>query len=151
MIELVCRTEAETRGVAARLAALCRSGDVIALAGPLGAGKTAFTGGLADGLGVEEPVTSPSFILMRRYDSGFLPLVHVDVYRLSSIGEFEDLATLEEGADGVVVIEWGNAVMGVLGDDYLVIGFEVNEDESRTLRLEAHGNWRGRPLSEVMP
>lgn len=151
MIELVCRTEAETRGAAARLAALCRPGDVIALAGPLGAGKTAFTGGLADGLGVEEPVTSPSFILMRRYDSGFLPLVHVDVYRLTSIGEFEDLATLEEGVDGVVVIEWGNAVMGVLGDDYLVIRFEVDEDESRTLRLEAHGNWRERPLSEVMP
>src|SRR5690606_19484421 len=86
VIELECVSEIDTRAAAGRLAALCRPGDVIVLEGPLGAGKTAFTAGLADGLGVEELVVSPSFVLMRRYDSGFLPLVHVDVYRIRSMG-----------------------------------------------------------------
>lgn len=150
MIEISCPIEADTRGVAARLAALCRPGDVIALAGPLGAGKTVFASGLADGLGVEEQVVSPSFVLMRRYDSGFLPLIHVDAYRLTSLGEFDDLAALEEGIDGVVVIEWGDAVIQALGDSYLRIEIEMTED-GRVLHLDPRGNWQLRPLSEVLP
>ena len=105
MIEIHCPTDADTRAAARRLAALCRPGDVIVLNGRLGAGKTAFAGGLADGLGVDEQVTSPSFVLMRSYRSGFLPFFHVDAYRLGSIGEFEDLAALESAEDGVVVID----------------------------------------------
>lgn len=150
MIEVLCPTEADTRAVAARLASLCRPGDVIALGGPLGVGKTVFASGLADGLGVEEQVVSPSFILMRRYDSGFLPLIHVDVYRLGSLGEFDDLAALEEGIDGVVVIEWGDAVMQVLGDSFLRVQIEIT-DGGRMVRLDPHGSWQERPLSEVLP
>ncbi len=149
MIQVRCDTDADTRAVARRLAALCRAGDVILLNGKLGAGKTAFAGGLADGMGVDEPVTSPTFVLMRSYDSGFMPLVHVDAYRLQTIGEFEDLAAVEAGEDGVVVIEWGTAVTAVLPRDRLEIQFDVEEDDARTLVFTPRGSWMGRPLEEV--
>lgn len=149
MIELSCPSETDTRAAAGRLASLCRPGDVILLIGSLGAGKTAFASGLADGLGVEERVTSPSFVLMRRYDSGFLPLVHVDVYRLGSVGEFEDLEALNEGRDGVTVIEWGSAVKAALPADRLEVLIEVDHDNSRVVRFQPCGAWVNRPLDEV--
>ena len=149
MIQVRCDSDADTRAVARRLAALCRAGDVIVLNGELGAGKTAFAGGLADGMGVEEPVTSPTFVLMRSYTSGFLPLVHVDAYRLHTVGEFEDLDAIEMGADGVVVIEWGRAVSSVLPHDRLEIELRVEEDAARTLVFRPTGSWAARPLEEV--
>lgn len=136
--------------VAARLAAEVRPGDVVVLKGGLGAGKTRFVSGLATGLGVEEQVVSPTFILMREYRSGFLPVVHVDVYRLSSINEFDDLDVFERAAEGVLVIEWGDAVMAALPPDVLVVEFEVGSDEERTLRLRPSGSWRHRDLGRVV-
>lgn len=136
--------------VAARLAAEVRPGDVVLLKGGLGAGKTRFVSGLAAGLGVEEQVVSPTFILMREYRSGFLPVVHVDVYRLSSINEFDDLDVFERAAEGVLVIEWGDAVMAALPPDVLVVEFEVGSDEERTLRLRPSGSWRHRDLGRVV-
>ena len=149
MIEIECASEIDTRAAAGRLAALCRPGDVIVLEGELGAGKTAFTSGLADGLGVEELVTSPTFVLMRRYDSGFLPLVHVDVYRITTTGEFEDIDALEEGREGVVVIEWGDAIAASLPTDRLTVRIDILDDGARRLRLHPAGIWLARPLGEV--
>ena len=149
MIQLQCPSEIDTRAAAARLAALCRPGDVIALDGRLGAGKTAFVGGMADGLGVEDVVASPTFVMVRRYDSGFLPLTHVDVYRVGSIAEFEDLGALENGVDGVVVIEWGSMVGAVLPEDRLVVEISVDSGATRTVRLRPFGHWASRPLHEV--
>ena len=149
MIELQCPTDADTRAVARRLAALCRPGDVIVLNGRLGSGKTAFAGGLADGLGVDEPVTSPTFVLMRTYRSGFMPFFHVDAYRLGSIGEFEDLAAIESAEDGVIVIEWGGAVSAALPKDRLEIELTRNTDESRAIRIRPAGSWITRPLNEI--
>jgi tRNA threonylcarbamoyladenosine biosynthesis protein TsaE len=149
VIDLHCPTDADTRAAARRLAALCRPADVVVLNGGLGVGKTAFAGGLAEGLGVEEPVTSPTFVLMRSYHSGFMPFIHVDVYRLGSIGEFEDLAAIESGEDGVVVIEWGGAVAIALPRDRLEIDLQRNDDESRTLILRPAGSWSTRALDEV--
>lgn len=149
MIELHCPTDADTRAVARRLAALCRPGDVIVLNGRLGSGKTAFAGGLADGLGVDEPVTSPTFVLMRTYRSGFMPFFHVDAYRLGSIGEFEDLAAIESADDGVIVIEWGGAVSAALPKDRLEIELTRNADESRAIRIRPAGSWITRPLNEI--
>jgi tRNA threonylcarbamoyladenosine biosynthesis protein TsaE len=149
VIEIQSPTDADTRAAARRLAALCRPGDVIVLNGRLGSGKTAFAGGLADGLGVDEPVTSPSFVLMRTYRSGFLPFFHVDAYRLGSIGEFEDLTAIESAEEGVVVIEWGGAVSVALPKDRLEIELIRNPDESRTIRFRPAGSWLTRQLSEV--
>lgn len=146
MIEVRCPTEADTEAFASRLAASIRPGDVILLAGGLGSGKTLFTRGLAVGLGVEEQVVSPSFVLVRRYNSGFMPIIHVDVYRLDTINQFEDLDVFEMARDGVLVVEWGDAVEPVLSDDHLRIEFQVEEDQARVLRLIPGGSWVERDL-----
>ncbi len=150
MFAITSNNEGETRAIAARLASLVRPGDVIVLAGPLGSGKTAFAGGLAAGLGVQRRVTSPSFVLMRSYDDGFVPFIHVDVYRLSTLGEFSDLDVFEEGRKGVVAIEWGDAVGAVLPLDHLSVNFDVLGDEARLLRFEPAGAWSDRPLGELV-
>lgn len=149
MIEVRCQTEDDTRAFAARLASVLRPGDTLVLAGGLGVGKTLFTGGLATGLGVEEEVLSPSFVLVRRYDSGFLPFVHADVYRLGSVNEFDDLDVFEMSEGGVLVIEWGDAVESALPADHLRVEFSVEEDEARVLRLIPSGDWVGRNLAGV--
>lgn len=150
-VTVVCAEEADTLAVAGRLAAEVRPGDVIALVGGLGAGKTRFAGGLAAGLGVQEQVVSPSFVLMREYRSGFLPVIHVDTYRLGSIHEFEDLDVFERAADGVLVVEWGDAVASSLPEDVLTVVFDVHDDETRTLHLAPSGSWTDRDLSRVTP
>ena len=149
MIIVHCPTEMETRALAARLASLCRPGDVIVLSGGLGVGKTTFVGGLADGLGVEENITSPTFVLMRVYGSGFLPLVHVDVYRIGSSLEFDDLEVFELGRDGVVAIEWGDVIGPVLPVDRLHVELSMDGDGARTISLRPVGAWNARPLAEV--
>lgn len=149
-LSVVCPEEADTTAVAGRLAAEVRPGDVIVLSGDLGAGKTRFVGGLAAGLGVEEQVVSPTFVLTREYRSGFLPVIHVDVYRLGSMNEFEDLDVYERAADGVLVIEWGDAVASGLPPDVLTVRFEVDESGARTLHFRPSGDWCERDLSRVV-
>ena len=149
MIEVRCPTEDDTRAVGRKLAASLRPGDVVLLSGGLGVGKTLFTSGLAAGLGVEEQVVSPSFLLVRQYRSGFLPLVHVDVYRLESLNEFDDLEALELGVDGAVVIEWGDALEGAIPEDHLRIDFVVEPDGTRVLRMLPSGDWAERDLGLV--
>lgn len=146
MNEVRCVTADETEALGSRLAASLRPGDIVLLAGGLGAGKTLFTRGLATGLGVDEPVTSPSFVLVREYRTGFIPVIHVDVYRLESVNEFEDLDVFDMAQDGVLVIEWGGAVETVLPRDHLRIEFEVGEDQVRTLRFVPGGSWTMRDL-----
>ena len=149
MIEVRCPTEAATEALGGRLAASLRPGDIIVLAGGLGAGKTLFTRGIATGLGVEEAVVSPSFVLVKEYRSGFIPVVHVDVYRLGSLNEFDDLDVFEMSRDGVLVVEWGEAVEQGLPQDHLRIEFDVEDDEARTLRFVTEGSWSERELGGV--
>ena len=97
----------ETEAVAAAMAAVLQPGDVIAYAGDLGAGKTAFTRGLARGLGVKEAITSPTYTIVNEYESGRLPLFHFDLYRLESEDDLFDIGWedyLERG--GVCAVEW---------------------------------------------
>jgi tRNA threonylcarbamoyladenosine biosynthesis protein TsaE len=138
---------AATRALAGRLAPLLRPGDVILVEGDLGAGKTTFTQGLARALGVDETVTSPTFVLMNIYrtSAGF-DLVHVDVYRLDRLSEVVDLALpelLEDGA--VVVVEWGERAAAALPGGHLQVRIEAGEDDERIIRLDGHGpEWAGR-------
>ncbi len=145
-VEVVCPEVGDTMAVGRRLAALLQPGDVVLLAGPLGSGKTVFTAGLAEGLGIDERVTSPSFVLVRRYH-GFLTLIHADVYRLGTMAELDDL-DLDDAADGVLVVEWGHAVAGGLPADHLLVIFDVDRGQ-RTLSLVPRGAWQRRPLVEV--
>jgi tRNA threonylcarbamoyladenosine biosynthesis protein TsaE len=147
-IRVDCPTAEDTYAVAARLAPLLRAGDVIALSGPLGCGKTLFTGGVAAALGVDGPIPSPTFVLARQYDDGFLTLVHVDVYRLGSYNEFLDLGVLDAAAEGVLVVEWGEAVESLL-PEHLLVRFEVGSREERVLTFRAPPSWLSRSLEEV--
>ena len=101
------QSEDETAGAARELGATLAAGDVVLLFGDLGAGKTAFVRGLAEGLRIDHrDVTSPTFTLVQEYRGGRLPLVHVDLYRLDDPREIDDLGLEEIGADGVLAIEW---------------------------------------------
>jgi len=105
----ITQSEAETAAVGRELASSLGAGDVVLLYGDLGAGKTAFTKGLAEGLGVSrDEVSSPTFTLMQEYRGGRLPLFHVDLYRLNDPREIDDLGLEEIAADGVLAIEWAD-------------------------------------------
>lgn len=105
----------DTHAVAAAIAGLVRAGDIVVLAGEMGAGKTAFAQGFGAALGVDEPITSPTFTLVHSYDTGRLPLHHADLYRLDNLSEVADLALLELAEDGVVLVEWATRQPTSLG------------------------------------
>ena len=135
-----------TRAVAAALGELLVAGDVILLVGDLGAGKTAFAQGLARGLGIDEPVTSPTFTIVQEY-AGRLPLAHVDVYRLDRVQDLYDLGfdELVDG-NGVTVVEWGDLVEQSVPADHLVVRIDPGPaDSERVLDLSYNGpSWRAR-------
>lgn len=142
--ELILETASaeETQGRGAQLAHFLRGGDVLALSGDLGTGKTAFTQGLARGLGITRPVTSPTFILVNQYPLPGGPILqHVDCYRLANAPlEMWDvgLADLLAG-DDIVVIEWAERVPELLPADYLEVRFTYLDDSRRRLCIVGHG------------
>jgi tRNA threonylcarbamoyladenosine biosynthesis protein TsaE len=131
--ERITRSEAETMDVARELAASLRAGDVLLLSGNLGAGKTAFVRGLAQGLGVDpEEVSSPTFTLIHEYRGGRLTLYHVDLYRLERAAT-DDLGLDELGVgDGVLAIEWPNRLTHRL-PGAIEVALEILDDESRRI------------------
>ncbi|MEZ5229244.1 MAG: tRNA (adenosine(37)-N6)-threonylcarbamoyltransferase complex ATPase subunit type 1 TsaE [Acidimicrobiales bacterium] len=136
---------AQTKQVAAELAAQLRDGDLLVLAGDLGAGKTCFTQGLGAGLGIEGRITSPTFTLANQYE-GRLELHHLDVYRIDDIGETLDLDLPELLERGVTVIEWGEQIEPVLPADRLTVRLLLGaDDDDRELRFEpGSAAWRQR-------
>lgn len=137
--------EATTKAIGASLARLLRPGDVVGLTGDLGAGKTRFVQGAAAALEVEDPVVSPTFMLVRSYQ-GRLPVQHVDAYRLSGAAELEDLGIEEVlPPDAVAFVEWADQVAAALPPDWLELVFHTREDELREIHVVTHGaGWRGR-------
>jgi tRNA threonylcarbamoyladenosine biosynthesis protein TsaE len=139
----------ETRDLAAAVGALARAGDLVVLAGDLGAGKTAFTQGFGRALEVTEPITSPTFTLAQQYE-GRLTVHHLDVYRLDQLNEVADLGLSELLDDrGVVLIEWGDAILPVLPNDFLEVRLTFGSgDDDREVALRSVGPaWAGRQAS----
>jgi tRNA threonylcarbamoyladenosine biosynthesis protein TsaE len=135
----------DTRRLGRALAGVVRAGDLVVLAGPLGAGKTALAQGIGAGLGVRGPVTSPTFVLARVHRGGRLPLVHVDAYRLGSVEEVDDLDLEADLPDSVTVVEWGHGLVEQLADAHLLVRLERAEDDRRTAELVGSGgDWAQR-------
>ena len=124
------KSEEDAFSFGKKLADELQPGDVLALIGELGTGKTTLTKGIAEGLGIKETVTSPTFTIVSEYHSGRLPLFHFDVYRLESGAELVAMGAdeyFERG--GVTVIEWADLVAEVLPDDAKCIFLEYGEKE----------------------
>jgi len=145
----------QTQLLGGALAELARPGDVLLLAGELGAGKTALVQGFGRGLGINEAITSPTFMLARQHDGGRLLLHHLDVYRLEQMQEVFDVGlpeVLDEG--GVTVIEWGDAIAPALPADFLEVHLRFGEgDDDRVIEVEPVGprwNARTRALSQAL-
>lgn len=139
----------ETRAIAAAIAPILHAGDLVILSGDLGGGKTAFVQGLAEAMGISEPVTSPTFVLAQTYE-GEKRLHHLDLYRLDSAAELMDLAIPELLEDrAVVAIEWGERFLQHLPSDYLQITFELGSidlpAEVRMIGIDSVGSsWQSR-------
>lgn len=146
---LVLRTDSvdATRELAGALAELAQGGDLIVLAGDLGAGKTAFTQGFGVALGVQEHITSPTFTLARQYE-GRLRLHHLDVYRFDATVEVDDvgLAELLDDPAAVTLIEWGDAILAALPRDFLELRLELgDDDDDRIITVRMVGDrWAAR-------
>ena len=130
----------DTRAWGKRLGRVLRAGDLVVLTGELGAGKTTLTQGLAEGLGVRGPITSPTFVIARVHPSlvGGPALVHVDAYRLGGFAELDDLDLDASLEDSVTVVEWGHGLAEDLADDRLEL--VLTGEDTRTVRLDAHGS-----------
>ena len=124
-----------------RLGALLQPGDVVILAGPLGAGKTTLTQGIGAGLGVRGPITSPTFVISRRHPSlaNGSALVHVDAYRVDSLAELDDLDLDSDLCDAVLVAEWGLGKVDALLGDHLVVAIDRAETDTRVVSLTPVG------------
>ncbi len=146
--ELRIATDGDMRDLGRRLAALLRAGDLVILAGPLGAGKTTLVQGIGAGLGVRGPVTSPTFVIARVHPplaGGGPALVHADAYRLGSVGEVDDLDLDTDVGRAVTVVEWGTGLAEPLAEDRLEITIQPDQDgDVRTVRINGHGaRWHG--------
>jgi tRNA threonylcarbamoyladenosine biosynthesis protein TsaE len=132
----------ETEALGARLAERLRPGDLVLLAGDLGAGKTTLIRGACRALGITEPVTSPTFMIGQRYAGGRLPVSHLDLYRLADL-EGEDPALLDDylGPDGVAFVEWPDAGADRLGRPAIVVRLAHGGEERRLIEVE----WESAP------
>lgn len=160
-VTLEVATAQAMRGLGAALARLLRAGDLVVLAGDLGAGKTTLTQGVGEGLGVRGPVTSPTFVIARTHPTtvGGPPLVHADAYRLGGWDELEDLDLEASLDEAVTVVEWGGGLVEGLADDRLEIVVHrsraddragASADDTRTLTLRAYGpRWEGTDLAAL--
>ncbi len=146
VLPLVTTDAGETQALGQALAPILRPRDVVSLTGDLGAGKTTMVQGIARALGVGEPVLSPTFTLVRQYH-GVMPIYHLDVYRLDRIQDVIDLG-LDEMVDddALVLIEWGDAIEGLLPEEHLQIKLSIpGDDDRRRVAISARGaTWAAR-------
>lgn len=161
-VELRTADADATRAVGAVVASALAPGDVVSLTGELGAGKTCFVQGAAAALGVEDRVTSPSFLLRRDYE-GRVPVTHMDVYRLETLQDVLELGYGEDGA--VLFVEWGDAMRPLLPTEHLEVELSLSETETvslvgtdenldaeeRRIRLLGHGDGWRRRLAALEP
>ena len=138
---IITNTPEETKDLGERLGRLLKDGDIVCLYGELGAGKTTFVQGIAKGLDIKEGfVASPTFVIVNEY-KGRLPLYHIDLYRLNSLSEIEDIGILEYlKGKGVTVIEWAEKAEEILPEERLTIYLENPGGGKRKISFKGKGN-----------
>jgi len=148
MINVKTVSVEDTMNLGYRLGKALRKGDVVCIDGDLGAGKTAFTKGIARGLGITEHVTSPTFTIVNEYNAP-IPLYHFDVYRIADCEEMFEIGFDEyiEG-DGVVVIEWANVIKDILPKNHIQVDIKQDADDQNVriivMDFDARTNMKGR-------
>lgn len=155
-IDLVSRSETDTLEIARALGSILREGDVVALTGDLGAGKTLFCKGIGEALGIPPArIVSPSFTIVTEHRGGKIPFFHVDAYRLASVREAEEIG-LEEvfRGNGACAVEWADRIGNLLPNDCIRVTFLISEDQAdgRRIRMETEDSGRFRRfLSRIAP
>jgi tRNA threonylcarbamoyladenosine biosynthesis protein TsaE len=149
--EVVLRTAEGTRAWGERLGRVLRAGDLVVLTGDLGAGKTTLTQGIAEGLGVRGPITSPTFVIARVHPSlvGGPALVHVDAYRLGGLAELDDLDLDASIEDSVTIVEWGHGLAEGLAEDRLEVTL-TGDDERRATITASGPRWADEQARAVL-
>lgn len=143
---MITTSAKETRALGARLATSLRPGDVLLLLGDMGAGKSELTRGIASGLGIDGPVSSPSFTILQVYEDGRVPLYHFDWYRMESVEELYELGMEEYlGGDGIAVVEWPTRCPEAVPENYLEITFTSLGEDTREITWRSVGNFRTIP------
>ena len=135
------KTPQETFEVGKKIGENAKPGQIYTLTGDLGVGKTVFTQGVAAGLGITEPICSPTFTIIQEYESGRLPLYHFDVYRLSEAEEIYEVGYEDYlNSGGIILIEWADIIKSELPKEYIEIKLFYHEDETREVELRYVGN-----------
>ena len=140
-MEMICNSAKETKKFASRLSKKFQKGQIIALRGDLGSGKTTFSQGIAEGLGIEQHVGSPTFKLVSEYLGGVLKLYHVDCYRLNNADEFLNFGgeNLLFPEDGITLIEWPDIIQELLPENVIEIVFSRTKGEPNKRHLKIRG------------
>jgi tRNA threonylcarbamoyladenosine biosynthesis protein TsaE len=154
-IEFISESPEYTFNIGKKLASFLKAGDLLLFSGELGGGKTTFISGIAQGLGVSGDLSSPSFTILNQYDAGRLKLIHIDLYRLDGLVEFENIGLDEYIYDKSCIscIEWGEKAKDFVKKDYLMLDFEyILDDESidkRKIMLKAESPEWGKRLKQI--
>lgn len=139
MLRLQSESADETRGLGEALGRLLEAGDLVALSGEMGSGKTVFAQGVALGLDVSEPVNSPTFALVHEY-AGRVPVWHLDTYRVQSRDELIDLSWQDLLAGGgVILVEWPERIRAALPPDHMDVALHYGDGDARVIEIAAHG------------
>ena len=137
---MILASHEDTLNLGKKIGDVLKPGDILLLEGDLGAGKTTFTQGLAEGLGVDEFVNSPTFVIINEYFSGHLPLYHMDLYRLEDEAQLSDLGVEEYFfGNGVSVVEWPEIALSLLPEAYTRLTF-LREGQGREVKITTRGN-----------
>ena len=153
-LEILSKSSQVTTDLGKKFSKILQGGDIIIFFGELGGGKTTFISGLADGLGIKENLSSPSFTIINEYDAGKLKLIHIDFYRLDGVDEFDNIGLDDHIYDdsAVLCIEWGEKIRQYIKKDYLNISFNyITADEEsinkRIIRFDSSNSYWDKKLN----
>ncbi len=138
MFCITSNNEEDTRQIAKTIASFFRPGDLVILDGELGAGKTYFVKGFSEGLQSADPVSSPTFSIANFYRTPFADILHIDLYRIATVDELNDLGLFDYFGQSIVLIEWGMKMADSF-EDYLLVTFTIEDDNTRILTFDSHG------------